>query len=51
MTVNVNSIVQHVIKIKYRKVINVNVSVKSIICAKKIIAGILIHVFVRAAGI
>ena len=45
--VNVNSIVQHVIQIKKGIIINVNKSPKSIARAKKIIFGILAHVFVR----
>ena len=36
---------QHVIQIKNGIRINVNVSVTSIVRAKKIIAGILVHVF------
>ena len=31
--------------------INVNVSMKNIVCAKKIVLGILAHVFVRIVGI
>ena len=34
-----------------RIMINVNVSVKNIVCAKKIVLGILAHVFVRIVGI
>ena len=45
-----NSIVQHVIKIK-NVMINVNVSVKIIVHAKKIIVEILGHIFVRTVGI
>ena len=45
--VNANSIVQHVIQIKKGIIINVNKSPKSIARAKKIIFGILAHVFVR----
>ena len=38
-------------KKKKRIMINVNVSVKNIVCAKKIVLGILAHVFVRIVGI
>ena len=51
LIVNTNSIAQHVIQIKNLITINVNMSVKSTMCAKKIIAGILAHVFVRIVGI
>ena len=44
-------IVHYAIQIKDGIMINVNVSVKSIIRAKKIIAGILACVFVRMVGI
>ena len=46
-----NSIVQHIFKIKNEIMINVNVSAKSIACARKIIAGILAHVFVGTVGV
>ena len=47
-----NSIVQHVIQIKNGIMINVSVSVKIIVHAKKkIIAGILAHVFVKILSI
>ena len=45
--VNSNSIVQHVIKIRNGTIKHVNVNVKIILSGKKIIAGILAHVFVR----
>ena len=52
------SITQHIIQTKKKKkekekriMINVNVSVKNIVCAKKIVLGILAHVFVRIVGI
>ena len=48
---NANLIVQHAIQIKNGIMINVNVSVKRIIHSKKIIAGILAHVFVRMVRI
>ena len=49
--VNVNSIVQHVIQIKNGIIKHVNVNIKIIIKAKKIIAGIPAHVLVRIASI
>ena len=49
--VNVNSIVQHVIQIKNGITKHVNVNIKIIIKAKKIIAGIPAHVLVRIASI
>ena len=45
-----NSIVQHVTQIKIGIMINVNASV-SVAHAKRIIVGILVHVFVRIVGI
>ena len=51
MIVNVNSIVQYVIQIKSKIIKHVNVNVKIIVHAKKIIVGILAHVFVRIASI
>ena len=51
MIVNANSIVQHVIKIKNEIIKHVNVNVKIIISAKRIIVGLLAHVFVRIANI
>ena len=48
--VNANSIVQHVIRMKNR-IIHVNVNVKIIVSAKKIIVGILAHVFVGIVSI
>ena len=47
MILNANLIAQHVIQIKNGIIINVNVSVKSIIRLKKTIIGILAHVFVN----
>ena len=49
--VNANSIVQHVIKSKNRIRKHTNVNVKNIVSAKKIIVGILVHVFVRVVSI
>ena len=49
--VNAISIVQHVTQIKNGIAKLVNVNVKTIISAKKIIAGILAHAFVRIARI
>ena len=51
MTVNSNSIVQHVIRIKNGIINNFNVNVKIIVSVKKIMAGILAHVFVGRVGI
>ena len=51
MVLNANSIVQHVIQIENGIIKHVNVNVKIIISAKKIIAGILAHVFVRIGNI
>ena len=48
---NENSIAQHVIQIKNGIMKPVNASVKIIVSAKKIIAGIRAHVFVRLASI
>ena len=45
VNVNANLIVQHVIQIKNGIIKHVNVNVKIIISAKKIIVGILAHVF------
>ena len=52
------SITQHIIQTKKKQkkkkkiiIINVNVSVKNIACEKKILIGILAHVFVRIVGI
>ena len=42
---------QNVIQIYGRKTINVYVTVKSIIYVKKILFGILVHVFVKMAKI
>ena len=47
MIVNANLIVQHVVPIKNGIMTNVNMSVKSIARANKIITGILTHLFVR----
>ena len=49
--VNANSMVQYVIQIKNRIIKHVSVNVKIIILAKKIIVGILPHVFVRTVSI
>ena len=49
--VNPTAIVQHVIQIKNEIIKHVNVNVKIIISFKKIIAGILTHVFVRITTI
>ena len=46
-----NSLVQHVIKIKNRITKHVNVSIKFFVSARKIIVGILAHVFVRMINI
>ena len=51
MIVNANSIVQHVIQIINEIIKHANVNVKNIVSAKKIIVGILAHVFVRIASI
>ena len=45
MIVNANSIVQNIIKMKYGIIKHFNVNVKIIVHAKKIIVGILVHVF------
>ena len=50
-TVNSNSIVQRAIRIKNGIIKHVNVNVKIIVSAKKIIVGILAHVFVRVVSI
>ena len=50
-TANANSTVQHVIQIKDGIMINVNISVKSMMRAKQDIVGILAHVFVRTLDI
>ena len=51
MIVHANSTVQHIIQITGGITIHVSASVKSIGREKKIIVRILIHVFVRMAGI
>ena len=43
MIANANSIVQHVIQVKDGIIKHVNVNVNIIICANKIIVGILTH--------
>ena len=48
---NANSIVQHVIQINNGIIKHVDVNVKTIISVKKIIVGILAHVFVRTVSI
>ena len=50
VTVNANSIVQYVIQIKNGVIKHVNMNVKIIVSPKKIIVGILVHVFVRIAS-
>ena len=49
--INAILIVQYVIQIKNGIMINVNVKIKGIAFAKKIIFGIQIQVFVRVVGI
>ena len=49
--VKANSIVQHVIQIKNGIIKHVNMNVKISASAKKIIVGMLTHVFVRIANI
>ena len=51
MIVSTNSIVQYVIQIKNEITKHVNLNIKIIVRAKKIIFGILAHVFVRIASI
>ena len=51
MVVNTNSIVQHVIQIKNGIIKYLNVNVKISHMQKKVIVGILAHVFVRIASI
>ena len=46
MIVNANLIAQHIIQTKNGMILYVNVTVKSIVCAKKIIVEILAYVFV-----
>ena len=50
-TANANSTVQHVIQVKNGIMINVSISVKSMMRAKQDIVGILAHVFVRTLDI
>ena len=50
MNQNYGKIVQLAIQIKDRMIKHANVSVKIIVHAKKIIVGILAHVFVRMAN-
>ena len=49
LMVSVNSIIKNVIQIKNRIMKDVNMSVKIIVHAKKIIVGILANIFVRIA--
>ena len=49
--VKANSIVQHVIQIKNGIIKHVNMNVKISASAKKVIVGMLAHVFVRIANI
>ena len=51
MVVNANSIVQHVTQIKNGMKKHVNVNANFIVSAKKIIVGILTHVFVEIVSI
>ena len=51
VTVNANSIVQHVIQNKNGIIKRVIVNLKNKISAKKIIVGVLAHVFVRIVSI
>ena len=51
VTVNANSIVQHVSQIENGIMKHVNVNLKIVVSAKKIIGGILAHVYVRIASI
>ena len=51
VTINANSIVQNVIQTKNGIIKHVNMNVKIIVHAKKIIVGILVHVFLRIAFI
>ena len=51
MIANADSVVQNVIQIKNRIMINTNANVKNIVRAKKSIVGILAHVFVRMVSI
>ena len=47
MIVNANSIVQHVTEVKHEIIILVNTCVKKYFTCKKIIVGIVAHVFMR----
>ena len=49
--VNANSSVQYVIQIKNETIKHTNLNVKIIVSAKKIIVGILAHVFVKMVSI
>ena len=51
MIINPNFMIQHMIEIKNGLMTNVNMSVKNIVLAKKIIAGILLHVFMSIVSI
>ena len=51
MIVNANSVIQRVIQIKNGIIKHVNASAKIIPLEKKIVAGILAHVFMRIASI
>ena len=51
VTLNVNSVLQHVIQIKIAIMKHVNASVKIIVRVKRIIFGILAHVFVKMVSI
>ena len=50
VTINANSIVQYVIQIKNGTIKHVNVNIKIIVHAKKIIVGIHVHVIVRTVS-
>ena len=49
--VNVNLVVENVIQIKSGITIHVDASAKNIICVKKIIFGIVLHVVVKIVNI
>ena len=51
VTLNENSIEQHVIQIKHAIIKHVNVSVDIILNAKNIIVGVLEHLFVKIVSI
>ena len=51
MILNANSIVQHIFQMKNEIIKHVNVTVKIIVNAKKIIVGILAHVLAEMVSI